>query len=76
MRDQAYLAGLSRNVEGVGRKMVEERLVPVGKERYSERRNEKEARFVAEAAGAGVRVVLLAKGMERRAKNLSRWDHK
>lgn len=76
MRDQAYLAGLSRNVEGVGKKLVEDKLVPVGKERFTEGRSDKEVRFVGEAARAGVRVVLLPKGMEKRAKNGSRWDHK
>lgn len=76
MRDQAYLAGLSRNVEGVGKRMVEERLVPTGKERFGEGRSDKEVRLGREAGREGVRLVLLPKGMDKRVKNGSRWDNK
>lgn len=89
MRDHSYLSGVSRLAEEMGRELVQNGLIPEGsRTRYAETdeatgsgtrlddMTDKEARLVREARREGVRLLLLPKGMSRRAKNASKWDHK
>lgn len=88
MRDQSYLSQVGREVEQVGRKLVGEELVPTAQSAREEEgdeeggggrldeRTEKEERLVKEARKEGVVLILLPKGMSRRTRNASRWDHK
>ena len=90
MRDQSYLSGVGRVAEEVGRNLVGGALVPTsraareaeeGEEREGvqgrlDDRTEKEDKLVKEARVEGVHLILLPKGMSRRTRNASRWDHK
>lgn len=86
MRDQSYIAGVSRAIEDVGRQLVSDKVIPQGRGtgrsiddheavRLDER-TDKEDRLVREAAKDGVDLVLLPKGMSKRIKNGTRWDQK
>ncbi|GAA5873851.1 hypothetical protein JCM8547_008620 [Rhodosporidiobolus lusitaniae] len=86
MRDQSYIAGVGRAVEGVGKQLVADRVIPqgrgtgrIGAEAEAVRldeRSDKEDRMVREARNEGVELVLLPKGMSKRLKNGTRWDPK
>ncbi|GAA5923182.1 hypothetical protein JCM1841_005919 [Sporobolomyces salmonicolor] len=83
MRDQSYIAGVSRAVEEVGRQLVGDKLIPQGRRagpaeetvRLDER-SDKEEKMVREARNDGVELLLLPKGMSKRIKNGTRWDPK
>ncbi|SGY44464.1 BQ5605_C001g00162 [Microbotryum silenes-dioicae] len=80
MRDQSYIASVSRKSEHIGRQLVKDKLIPSlrandGDQRL-DNRNDRENKMVYEARKQGVDLVLLPKGMTRRVKNASRWDPK
>ncbi|GAA5860048.1 hypothetical protein JCM1840_001855 [Sporobolomyces johnsonii] len=83
MRDQSYIAGVSRAVEEVGRQLVGDRLIPQGRRAAPaeetvrlDERSDKEEKMVREARNDGVELLLLPKGMSKRIKNGTRWDPK
>ncbi|KAI5480908.1 zinc finger, HIT-type protein [Pseudohyphozyma bogoriensis] len=78
MRDQSYISSVSRKAEELGKQLAADKLLPArnaGEGRLDER-NDKEDLLVREARAEGVDLVLLPKGMSRRARNASRWDYK
>lgn len=81
MRDQSYISSVGRRAEETGRELVGMGLIPRVANRTTgegvlDERTEKELKFVREARGSGVKVVLLPKGMNRRIRNASRWNPK
>ncbi|GAA5981734.1 hypothetical protein JCM10908_004581 [Rhodotorula pacifica] len=85
MRDQSYIAQVGRAVEGVGKQLVSDKVLPQGRMAARpgdaqgvriDERSDKEERLVREARNEGVELTLLPKGMSKRLKNGSRWDPK
>ena len=85
MRDQSYIAHVGRAVEGVGKQLVADKVLPQGRMAARpgdaqgvriDERSDKEERLVREARNEGVELTLLPKGMSKRLKNGSRWDPK
>lgn len=85
MRDQSYIVDVGRAVEGVGKQLVADKVLPQGRMAARpgdaqgvriDERSDKEERLVREARNEGVELTLLPKGMSKRLKNGSRWDPK
>lgn len=79
MRDQSYISSVGRKVEETGRQLVGDKLIPAnshGEESRLDGKSEKETLLCTHARQEGVNLVLLPKGMSRRARNGTRWDQK